>query len=262
MANEIKNLLDDITKDVDASYNDTNAPGMTVDKGAFREKLSLYVLKDIVCAMLDESIDDADEMIDNSIMKHIRDNYDGSCYGYLCHARDRLASPGMNVFGSIVQEIDERTKCACTEACTNKHPVQEAAVSDAKELLDGVENYDQLRDKLKKEVSKQVVDDVVKVITKSAEAPVFEDIDKKMNVVDNPEPAINPNGTSDPEDDVTKESFILKRIGGIITEGAIAGEVIDQETAYDTAIVEYAIAQMDILTKARPKFLSTFTKFM
>jgi hypothetical protein len=90
----------------------------------------------------------------------------------------------------------------------------------------------------------------------------FEDIDKKMNVVDNPEPAINPNGTSDPDDDVTKESFILKRIGNIITEGAISGEVIDQETAYDTAIVEYAIAQMDILTKARPKFLSTFTKFM
>lgn len=260
MANEIKDLLDDITKDVDASYNNEPGPGMTFDKGAFREKLSLYVLKDIVCAMLDENVDDVDEMVDNSIMKHIRDNYDGSCYGYLCHARDRLASPGMNVFGNIVQEIDNKCKCACEAACRTKQ-VQEAAVSDAKELLDGVENYDQLREKLKKEVSQQVVDDVVKVITKSSEAPVF-NIDDKVKVVDNPEPAINPNGTNDPEDDITKESFILKRIGGIITEGAIAGEVIDQETAYDTAIVEYAIAQMDILTKARPKFISTFTKFM
>lgn len=259
MANEIKDLLDDITNDVNASYP-TEGPGSTFDSGKFREKLSLYVLKDIVCAMLDESIDDVDEMVDKSIMKHINDNYDGSCYGYLCHARDRLANPNMNVFGSIVQEIDEKCKCACESACRTKQ-VQEAATSDAKELLDGVENYDQLREKLKKEVSKQVVDDVVKVITKSSEAPVF-DIDDKVKVVDNPEPAINPNGTSDPENDVTTESFILKRIGGIITEGAINGENISQEEAYDTAIVEYAIAQMDVLTKARPKFLNTFTKFM
>ena len=106
----------------------------------------LYVLKDIVCAMLDEDIDDVDEMVDKTIMKHINSNYDGSCYGYLCHARDRLASPGMNVFGNIVQEIDEKCKCACEAACRTKN-VQEAATADAKELLDGVENYDQLREK-------------------------------------------------------------------------------------------------------------------
>ena len=259
MANEIKNLLDDITNDVNRSY-DPEEVGVTFDEGAFREKLSLYILKDLVCAMLDENVDDVDEMVDNLIMKHIRDNYDGSCYGYLCHARDRLASPGMNVFGNIIQEINERTECAA-EACTRTKNVQEATTSDAKELLSGVENYDQLREKLNKEVSQQVVDDAVKVITKSSEAPVF-NIDDKIKVVDNPESAINPNGTKDPEDDITKESFILKRIGNIITEGAIAGEVIDQETAYDTAIVEYAIAQMDILTKARPKFKNAFTKFM
>jgi hypothetical protein len=259
MANEIKDLLDDITNDVNRSY-DPEEVGVTFDKGAFREKLSLYVLKDIVCAMLDENIDDVDEMVDRTIMKHINTNYDGSCYGYLCHARDRLASPGMNVFGNIVQEIDEKCKCACEAACRTKN-VQEAATADAKELLDGVENYDQLREKLKKEVSQQVVDDVVKVITKSSEAPVF-NIDDKVKVVDNPESPINPNGTKDPEDDVTAESFILRRIAGIITEGAIAGEDISHEEAYDTAIVEYAIAQMDIMTKARPKFLNLFTKFM
>jgi hypothetical protein len=259
MANEIKSLLDDITGDVDKAYDE--GPGMTFDKGAFREKLSLYVLKDIVCAMLDENIDDADEMIDKSIMKHISDNYDGSCYGYLCHARDRLANPSMNVFGSIVQEINERANCAA-EACSVTNRIQEAAVQDAKELLDGVENYDQLREKLKKEVSQQVVNDVVKVITKSAEAPVFTDIDKKVEVVDKPEPAINPNGTSEPEEDITSESFILKRLGNIVTEGAIDGEVISVEEAYDMAIVEYAIAHMDVLTKARPKFLHAFTKFI
>jgi hypothetical protein len=166
----------------------------------------------------------------------------------------------MNVFGNIVQEINERTNCAA-EACSVSNRIQEAAVQDAKELLDGVENYDQLREKLKKEVSQQVVNDVVKVITKSAEAPVFEDIDKKVDVVDKPEPAINPNGTFE-EEDVTSESFILKRLGNIVTEGAIEGEVIGVEEAYDTAIVEYAIAHMDVLTKARPKFLHAFTKFI
>lgn len=256
---EIKNLLDDITGDVHKSYDPEQGSGVTFDKGAFREKLSLYVLKDIVCAMLDENVDDVDEMVDKTIMKHINTNYDGSCYGYLCHARDRLASPSMNVFGNIIQEIDERCKCAC-EAVSRTKNVQEAASVDAKELLDGVENYDQLRDKLKKEVSQQVVDDVVKVITKSSEAPVF-NIDDKVKVVDNPESAINPNGTKDPEDDITTESFILKRIAGIITESTIAGEPISQEEAYDTAIVEYAIAQMDVMTKARPKF-NLYAKFM
>lgn len=260
MPNEIKNLLDDITKDVGNSYEGVEAPGVTFDKGAFREKLSLYVLKDIVCAMLDENIDDANEMVDKSIMKHINDNYDGSCYGYLCHARDRLASPSMNTFGSIVQEIDRKTDFAC-ECAQRTSNIQEAAVADAKELLDGVENYDQLRDKLKKEVSQKVVNDVVQVITKSAEAPVF-DVDKKITVVDKPEPAINPNGTSEPEEDVTAESFILKRLGNIVTEAAMNGEVIGTEEAYDTAIIEYAIAHMDLLTKARPKFLHAFTKFI
>jgi hypothetical protein len=259
MANEIKDLLDDITNDVNRSY-DPETSNVTFDQGAFREKLSLYVLKDIVCAMLDEDVDDVDEMVDKTIMKHINSNYDGSCYGYLCHARDRLASPGMNVFGNIVQEINERTECAA-KTCARTKNFQEAATTDAKELLDGVENYDQLREKLKKEVSQQVVDDVVKVITKSSEAPVF-NIDDKIKVVDNNESAINPNGTKDPEDDITSESFILKRIAGVVTENAIEGQSISQEDAYNTAIIEYAIAQMDIMTKARPKFMNLITKFM
>lgn len=260
MANEIKDLLDDITNDVDNSYAPEGGNGVTFDSGKFRERLSLYVLKDIVCAMLNENPEDVDQMVDNSIMKHIRDNYNGSCYGYLCHARDRLASPEMNVFGNIVQEIDEKCKCACEAACRTKNSFQEAATEDIKEMLNGVENYDQLREKLKKEVSEDVVNDVVAVITKSAEAPTFDKIDEKVAVVNTNESPINPEGTKDvaPEDDLTTESFILKRIGNIISEGAIDGESISQEEAYDTAIVEYAIAQMDIMTKARPKFLQKF----
>lgn len=270
MSNEIKNLLDDITNSVDSSYSPEKVTGVTFDSGKFREKLSLYVLKDIVCAMLDENIEDADEMVDNSIMKHINDNYNGSCYGYLCHARDRLRNPEMNVFGNIIQEIDHKCKCACESACSSKN-VQEAAVSDAKELLDGVDNYEQLRDKLKKEVSEQVVNDVTKVITQSADAPSFDTLDKKVTVVDKHEsaingngepPEINPEGTKDPENDITNESLIIRRMGDIIVESAINGVRISQEEAYETAIVEYAISQMDVLTKAHPKKYDAFLKFM
>ena len=158
MPNEIKNLLDDIVSDTNSAFpnkterNDSMPNGVTFDAGSFREKLSMYVLKDIVCAMMADDTKDVDGMIDEAIMKHIHDNYDGSCYGYLCRSRDRLKSPGFNVFGNIIQEIDERTKCAAERAVRTKN-IQEATETNAKGLLEGVENYDQLREKLKKQVS-------------------------------------------------------------------------------------------------------------
>ena len=72
---DIKNLLDDITKDIDSSYSedDSSKVATTTDIGSFREKLSLYVLKDIICHMLDQNTDDdVDGMVDKAIMKHIR----------------------------------------------------------------------------------------------------------------------------------------------------------------------------------------------
>ena len=258
MPSEIKNLLDGIINDTNASFpvennSDEPAPGQTFDSGAFREKMSLYVLKDIICAMLDEDPKDVDSMVDTAIMKHIKDNYDGSCYGYLCKARDRLASPEFNVFGNIVQEIDKQTMCAAESACRNKF-AQEAAEVDVKEMLNGVESYDDLRNKLTKEVSQQVVDDVTSVITKSSQAPSFETIDKKIAVVEKDDSAIKPEGTVDEEgEDATTESYILRMVSDFVTESAINGEPITTDEGIDKAIVYYCIARMDQLCKQRPR---------
>ena len=60
---------------------------------------------------------DLDCMIDESIMRHIHNNYKGSCYGYLCNARDRLKSP---LIGDIVQEIDDKTNEVSNELSATK----------------------------------------------------------------------------------------------------------------------------------------------
>lgn len=266
MPNEIKNLLDDIVSDTNSAFpnkterNDSMPNGVTFDAGSFREKLSMYVLKDIVCAMMADDTKDVDGMIDEAIMKHIHDNYDGSCYGYLCRSRDRLKSPNFNVFGSIIQEIDERTKCAAERAVRTKN-IQESSETDVKELLEGVENYDQLREKLKKQVSEQVVNDVVKVITKSSDAPVFDDIDSKIEVKDKKEDSnISPEGTED-QADVTSESFILRMCGNIVTESAIAKNTMSTEEGFARAVIGYCINEMDRMCKQRPK-TSVFAKYL
>lgn len=257
MPNEIKSLLDGIISDTKASYpdassrNDAFPNGPSFDEGSFREKLSMFVLKDIICAMMHDDTKDVDGMIDDAIMKHITDNYDGSCYGYLCRSRDTLKSP---VLGDIIQEIDEKTKYAAECACRTKN-VQEAAMSDAEKLLDGVENYEDLRIKLKKQVSDQVVKDVTDVITKSNDAPIFTDIDKKITVSDKEpgESALSAEPLPEEENDVTTESVILRMCGVIINEAAIEKKTMSVEEGMNRAIIQYCLAETDRLFKQRPR---------
>ena len=92
MANDIKSLLDSIIDDTNNSFqkkNDiavkNNSVGavhhhnnfhpVTFDAGKFREKLSLYVLKDLICAMMHDETENLDDMIDRSIERHMHDNY-------------------------------------------------------------------------------------------------------------------------------------------------------------------------------------------
>ena len=123
--NDVRSLLDSIIHNTNQSFSqndsktvdDAESVGVTVkhnnfhpqtfDSGKFREKLSLYVLHDLVGAMMHDETTDLDCMIDQSIMKHIKDDYNGTCYGYLCNARDRLKSP---LLGDIIQEVEDKTE--------------------------------------------------------------------------------------------------------------------------------------------------------
>ena len=260
MANDIKSLLDSIIDDTNNSFqkkNDivvkNNSVGavhhhnnfhpVTFDAGKFREKLSLYVLKDLICAMMHDETTDLDGMIDESIQRHIHDDYNGTCYGYLCNARDRLKSP---LIGDIIQEIDDKTEDVEDALNNTKDADLMNGEIDTKELLKNVDNYDTFRDKLKEQVSKKVVDDVSGVITQRNDAPVFDDLDEELTKTD--------------KDDVTNESVILRICGSIVTESAIAKKPISTEEGLNKAIVEYCIAEMDYLFKADPK-VSIYAKY-
>ena len=263
MANDVKAMLDSIINNTDNSYakkgdkgpaikKDTvgatvaqnTYPVTTFDSGKFKEKLSLYVLHDLVNAMMADDTAGLDEMVDKSIMNHINNNYEGSCYGYLCAARDRLKSP---LLAGVVQEVDDVTAETEEKLEETKDDDTLAGNINIQVLLKDVTNYDEFRDKLKDAVSKKVVDDVYGVVTKSNDAPVFDDLDEELDK------AKDEDVTEKKEEDVTEESVIMRLTGAIVTESAIAGNKITTEEGMDQAIVEYCLHELDMCFKARPK---------
>ena len=265
MPNNVKDMLDSIINNTDNSYqkNDknpafkANTVGATVtsnnfhpqtfDSGKFKEKLSLYVLHDLVDAMMADDTEGLDEMVDKSIMKHINDNYDGSCYGYLCAARDRLRSP---ILAGVVQEVDDITEETSEELEENKDDDTLAGQINIQLLLKDVTDYDTFRDKLKNAVSKKVVDDVYGVVTKRNDAPVFDDLDEELEKQDKDEVQEKAEAN---EEDVTEESVIMRLTGAIVTEHAIAKDPISTDEGMDQAIVEYCLHELDMCFKAKPK---------
>lgn len=211
----------------------------TIDAGEFREKLSLYVLKDIICAMMHDETKDLDGMIDQSIMRHIHDDYGCSCYGYLCKANTALNSP---ILSDIIQEIDAKSMRVQSKVEDPDDSPENGDVDDLKKSLNEIENYEELRERLREIVSQKVVDDVANVITKSNDAPVFDTLDEKLE-----EKKIEPN-----IDETTNESTILKMTASIVCEGAMRGIKIPQDDAMEAAIIEYCLCEMDFLFKMDP----------
>lgn len=260
MANDVKNLLDSIIDNTNNSYpvgggkgpvydKDTvgaynthnNFHPQTFDKGKFKEKLSLYVLHDLVGAMMHDETSDLDGMIDESIMRHIKNNYNGSCYSYLCNARDRLKSP---LLADVIQEVDSKTDEVEDELEQTKDDDSLAGEINIAVLLKDVTDYEDFRKKLKEQVSKKVVDDVAGVITQRNDAPVFPDLDEELEKKDADDVT---------EEDNTQESVILKLSGAIVTEAAIEKINMSTEEGLNRAIVEYCLNEMDYLFKADPK---------
>ena len=278
---DIKDLLDSIIKDTDKSYEDKHEASedphpMKFDKVNFREKLSLYVLKDLISAMMHDETKDLDGMIDSSIMRHINHNYGGSCYDYLKSSCKNLQSP---LIGDIIMEINEQCDKVEQEVClTKKEPdyAQEAALK-TKELLKNCENYEEFRQNLMRKVSRDIVDDVTNVIVNGNEAPVFDDLDESLNKKskekkekeeseeekkDEQQENGNPqtqdqqqNQSSEtPAENMASESVIIQMCGEIVTECAIQEHrKMSVEEGMNRAIIEYCIVQMDGLFKQNPK---------
>lgn len=250
MPADIKSILDSIIDGANNKFpNDVNStlhqnPGTpmptTFDAGKFREKLSLYVLKDIVCAMMHDETKDLDGMIDQSIMKHIRDDYGCSCYNYLCKAKTALNSP---ILSDIIQEIDGKTMTIQAKVVDKQDDSFTDDAANLKEELKNIENYEELRKRIKEIVSQKVVDDVANVITKSNDAPVFSDLDDKLAERKSDKPV------QDDEEELTKESVIFRMTGKIVAESAVHGNRISTEEGMNRAIMEYCMCQMDYLFK-------------
>ncbi len=251
---DVKSILDAIIDGANNKFPNTVNSTMhqnmgvkepqTFDAGKFREKLSLYVLKDIICAMMHDETKDLDGMIDQSIMRHIHDDYGCTCYDYLCKSRDKLNSP---ILSDVIQEIDEKTMSIQSKVVDKQDDSGVTNEDNLKEELLNVDNYDQLRQQLKEIVSKKVVDDVSKVITQSNDAPVFDDLDKKIVEKKNTKEELPLEA-----EDTTNESTIIKMTGMIVAEGAGYGYTIASEDAMNAAIIEYCICEMDYLFKMDP----------
>jgi hypothetical protein len=275
--NDIKSLLDDIIDNTDKSYPATNMDNhgntsLTYDRGGFREKLSLGVLKDIVSGMMCDHVEDMDGMIDDSIIKHIAKNYNGSCYGYLCKARDNLNSP---LIGDIIQEIDNAVEKADEHIKLTKDPSSVENMFNPIELAKSVDNYEEFRDKMGKYVSKKVIDNVTEELVDNNDAPKFKDtIDNelKAKTPEHPETEPTSDSTKDNQDvSITydnmispkNESFIITAASKIITESyRNAPSPVSIDYAMNLAICEYCISMLDICFKNRSKenFFSKYLK--
>ena len=258
---DIKGMLDSIIDGANNKFPNTVNSTMhqnmgvkqpqTFDAGKFREKLSMYVLKDIISAMMHDETKDLDGMIDQSIMQHIRDEYGCGCYGYLCKARDK-ANPPSPLLSDIVQEVEDKTKQVTEKVAETQDDAFTQDVENMKDELPDIENYEELRKKLKDIVSRKVVDDVAKEITKSNAVPVFDDLDDKL--------AAKTTDTTDAEaetgdvagEDVQSESVIMNICTTIITEAAAHRIDCTFEQGFNLAVIEYCMSEMDYLFKMDP----------
>lgn len=258
---DIKSMLDSIINDTNNSYTGVvdnpiaNAIDYgntdTFNKAAYREKLSKVVIKDLLSAMMNDETKNLDAVIDASIMRHINDNYNGSCYTWLSTASKSLN--GSPLVTSVIQEINAKTDACAQKICESKDAsIADDAVS-VKDLLRDVSNYDELRERIKEVVTEKVVKDVAGVITAKNDAPVFDDIDDKFK---------NNEVGEEEEDGELTESVIVNVAGSIVTEFAVEHKQrLSTDEGITRAIVEYCVNEVDILFKLHPRY-DIYTRYM
>jgi hypothetical protein len=255
---DIKEMLDSIIDGANNKFPNTINSTMhqnmgtkhpqTFDAGQFREKLSLYVLRDVISAMMHDDTKNLDGMIDQSIMQHIRDEYGCGCYDYLRKCCGRMKSPMME---DIVQEIDDKTE-KTEKVAETQDDAYTQDIANMKNELPNIENYEQLRQQLRDIVSQKVVNDIAKEIKDSNDAPTTKGLDEKLTIKSTSAKDPNVEDADVEGEDVQSESVIMNIHQTIMTEAAVRKIPITQEQSMELAIIEFCMAEMDYLFKMDP----------
>lgn len=256
---DIKEMLDSIIDGANNKFPNTINSTMhqnmgvkqpqTFDAGQFREKLSLYVLRDVISAMMHDDTKDLDGMIDQSIMQHIRDEYGCGCYDYLRKCCGKMKSPMME---DIVQEIDNKADETTKEVSATQDDAFTDDIANMKNELPGIQNYEELRKKLRDIVSQKVVNDIAKEIKDSNYAPRTDGLEDKLTIKSTAMKDPNADEADVAGEDVQSESVIMNIHQTIMTEAAVRDIPITQEQSMELAIIEFCMAEMDYLFKMDP----------
>lgn len=248
---DIKDLIGDIIDTTDNSYpsSPTNTaetnPVLTFDKGSFREKLSLGVLRDIISAMLNDETEDMEGLIDKSIINHLKRDYDGSCYDYLCKSRDKCCSPMLT---DVIQEIDDKTEEVANKIALSKDDTTLTDLSDPLELEKAVDNWKEFRENIKKKVSRKIIDSVAAELTQNDDPTFVDNLDDSLKKAkgeaadeNNEEPKVPGAPTG-----VGESCIIIDAAAAIFAESAGS---ISYDDAINQATVEFALSEMDACFK-------------
>ena len=256
---DIKDMLDSIIDGANNKFPNTINSTMhqnmgvkqpqTFDAGQFREKLSLYVLRDVISAMMHDDTKDLDGMIDQSIMQHIRDEYGCGCYDYLRKCCGKMKSPMME---DIVQEIDNKAEDTTKKVAETQDDAFTDDIANMKNELPGIQNYEELRKKLRDIVSQKVVNDIAKEIKDSNYAPSTDGLEDKLTIKSTAMKDPNADEADVAGEDVQSESVIMNIHQTIMTEAAVRDIPITQEQSMELAIIEFCMAEMDYLFKMDP----------
>lgn len=254
----ISSLLNDIISNGSNATTTVVNPSdanVSFDKDKEKDKLAFGVIKDMTKAMMADDVPD-ESMVDSSLMDHIQNDYKSTPFGYLNDAKNRLKSP---LLESLVEAIEDTV---IQEEADFK---EKGYVSDnhkiSSDILEGNPDYQTFRDKLAKETSNMVVNDVSSELLKSNQAPDFSNIDNKIKPVSKNE-ATPEGGEEEPvteeeqelpttpvEENMQTESAIINMSQTIVTESYAAGKPMTTEQGMEKAICEYCVQQLCFLLK-------------
>ena len=256
----ISSLLNDIisngTTGTTTVVNPSNT-NVSFDKDEEKNRLALNVMKDMTHAMMADNPPEDESMVEESIIDHIKNDYKGTPFGYLNDAKNRLKSP---LLESVIDAIEE---AVIQEEADFK---EKGYVSDnhkiSTDILEGNPDYQTFREKLAKETSNMVVNDVAGELLKTNQTPDFSNIDNKIKPVSKEEKEnAEPTGeealteedqelpTTPVEENMQTESAIMNMTQTIVTESYAAGNPITTEQGMEKAICEYCVQQLCFLFK-------------